>query len=317
MNRQLQQDMASPPFKRLTRKCHSGSQMQLSFPPINYATFNDYLYKSPAPALTISDVTHQVIPSEESYTFRRIENEKFNAICQIIPEETTTSECQTTTVEEDTPLFRKNLRKVMDIEFLAAATRRDPNLSLLINMIKQQKWDSVKQCYGPYFYNVRHRLPVRDGILLHDDRVVIPKQLRPTMMEALHLTHPGQGSMIEAAKHVWYPYLHRDSVATAQNCKNCRERILRSYQEKKHYTTLDAVVEPNEEIQLDFAGPLPNENDKEVYILVGVDHFSRFPYAKVVSNNRADTIIRFMQNHIVNHGVPRNIRCDQAQGFRA
>ena len=80
---------------------------------------------------------------------------------------------------------------------------------------------------------------------------------------------------------------------------------------------MDAVVEPNEEIQLDFAGPLPDENDKEVYILVRVDRFSRFLYAKVVSNNRADTIIRFMQNHIVNPGVPRNIRCDQAQGFRA
>ena len=24
-----------------------------------------------------------------------------------------------------------------------------------------------------------------------------------------------------------------------------------------------------------------------------------------------------MQTHIINHGVPRNIRCDQAQGFRA
>ena len=24
-----------------------------------------------------------------------------------------------------------------------------------------------------------------------------------------------------------------------------------------------------------------------------------------------------MQTHILNHGVPKNIRCDQAQGFRA
>ena len=77
------------------------------------------------------------------------------------------------------------------------------------------------------------------------------------------------------------------------------------------------MVEPNEEIQFDFAGPLPDENDKKVYILVGVDRFSRFPYAKVLTNNKADTIIRFMQNHIVSQGVPRAIRCDQAQGFRA
>ena len=138
-------------------------------------------------------------------------------------------------------------------------------------------------------------------------------------MDALHLTHPGQGGMLEAAKHVWYPYLHQDIVATAQNCKNCREKgkNFKVISGKQHYTTLDAVVEPNEEIQLDFAGPLPDENDKEVYILVVVDRFSRFSYAKVVTNNKADTIIRFLQNQIVNQGVPRAIRCDQAQGFRA
>ena len=39
-------------------------------------------------------------------------------------------------------------------------------------------------------------------------------------MDALHLTHvggmleAGQGGMLEAAKHVWYPYLHR-------YCSNC------------------------------------------------------------------------------------------------
>ena len=78
--------------------------------------------------------------------------------------------------------------------------------------------------------------------------------------------------MLEAAKHKWYPYLHRDIVATAQNCKRCREKgkNFKIISGKKHYTTLDAMVEPNEEIQLDFAGPLPDENDKEVHILVGV-----------------------------------------------
>ena len=124
VSRQLHQGIALPSFKKITRKSHSGAQTQLTFPPINYTTFNDYLNKPPTPDFTISDVTHQVIPSEESYTFRRIKNEKVNSICQTVQEETTTTDCQTTTVEEeDTPLFRKNLRKMMDIEFLAAATQ--------------------------------------------------------------------------------------------------------------------------------------------------------------------------------------------------
>ena len=121
-------------------------------------------------------------------------------------------------------------------------------------------------------------MSVRDNILPYDDRVVIPKQLRPTLKDALHLTHLRKGGMLEAAKHVWYPYLHRDIVATARTCNNCREKgkNFKVFSGKKHYTTLDSVIEPNEAVQLDFAGPLPDENDKEVFILVGVDRFSRF-----------------------------------------
>ena len=99
--------------------------------------------------------------------------------CQTNAEETAKrhdTECQTANIEEeDAQMFRKNLRKVMDIDFLAVATRRDRNLSPLMKMVKQQKGDNIKDCYGPYFYNLRHRLSVRDNILLHDDRVVIPK----------------------------------------------------------------------------------------------------------------------------------------------
>ena len=69
-------------------------------------------------------------------------------------------------------------------------------------------------------------------------------------MDALDLTHPDQGGMLEAAKHVWYPYLHRIFVSTAQSCKNCRDKckIIKIISGKKHYKTLDAVVEPNNEI---------------------------------------------------------------------
>ena len=122
------------------------------------------------------------------------------------------------------PLLRKNLRKALDVDFISAATNRDRNLQPLINMVRQQKWDQIKACYGPYFYNVRDRLSVRNNVLLYDDRVVIPKQLRQIILDSIHLTHPGQGGMLETAKHIWYPYLIRDIVTAAQNCKECRAK---------------------------------------------------------------------------------------------
>ena len=100
------------------------------------------------------------------------------------------------------PNVPAQLRNVFDSSFLAAATKKDRSLNPLLNMVKGQKWDTIKSCYGPYFYNVRHRLSVRDGILLYDDRAVIPKQLRQTLVDTLHLTHPGQGGLLEAARYI-------------------------------------------------------------------------------------------------------------------
>ena len=47
---------------------------------------------------------------------------------------------------------------------------------------------------------------------------------------------------------------------------------------------MEPVVEPNEEVQLDFAGPLPDELNRDAYILNAIDKWSKFPTAKVVSN---------------------------------
>ena len=81
---------------------------------------------------------------------------------------------------------------------------------------------------------------------------------------------------------------------------------------------MEPVVEPNEEVQLDFAGPLPDELNRDAYILVAIDKWSKFPTAKVVSNTTADiaATIYFMQRYISNNSVPRRLRCNQAQTFR-
>ena len=80
---------------------------------------------------------------------------------------------------------------------------------------------------------------------------------------------------------------------------------------------MELVVEPNEEVKLDFEGPLPDELNRDAYILDAKDKWSKFPTAKVVTNTTADIAIKFMQRYISNNGVPRRLRCDQAQTFRA
>ena len=52
--------------------------------------------------------------------------------------------------EEDTPLFRQRLRRVLGVRFIAAATEKDRNLRPLINFVKKRDWEATKASYGQY-----------------------------------------------------------------------------------------------------------------------------------------------------------------------
>ena len=59
----------------------------------------------------------------------------------------------------------------------------------------------------------------------------------------------------------------------AQNWKHCTEqgKMSKPTIGKKHSFLMEPVVEPNEEVQLDFAGPLPDELNTDACILVAMD----------------------------------------------
>ena len=61
---------------------------------------------------------------------------------------------------------------------------------------------------------------------------------------------------------------------------------------------LGPVVEPNEEVQVNFAGPLSDELKTHVYILVTVDKWSKVPKAKIVTNTTARLV---MKNYAMKH----------------
>ena len=82
-----------------------------------------------------------------------------------------TVEKTTNTVEseEDTPLLRQKLQRVLGVRFIAAATKKNRNLRPFINFVKKRDWEAIKTSYGQYWYNIRNRLHVREDCLLIDE----------------------------------------------------------------------------------------------------------------------------------------------------
>ena len=141
------------------------------------------------------------------------------------------------------------------------------------------------------------------------------------MIYAVHRTHPGQVGMIRLANLIWFPQIRRTIALRAENCRQClyQGKNLKPIIPKSKLGQLPKLSEPNEEIQLDFAGPIigTKSPNNEHYILAAVDRFSRYPSAVVHTKSNTQTAIEFLNQYCTFQGIPRSIRCDQAQAFKS
>ena len=83
----------------------------------------------------------------------------------------------------------------------------------------------------------------------------------------------------------------------------------------RKWATLPKCVEPKDEIQIDFGGPILNEKGKEQYFITSIDRYSKYPTAEIVNNALGPNVLKFLNKYIYQHGVPRTIRLDQARCF--
>ena len=106
-------------------------------------------------------------------------------------------------------------------------------------------------------------------------------------MDAVQQTHPGQSGMLSLGNLIWFPCIHRSLTSKAQACEECTKqgKNLQPLMSKQNLGKLLTLEEPNDELQMDFAGPILFSNHADnYYILVTVDRYSRFPTAQVYKN---------------------------------
>ena len=158
---------------------------------------------------------------------------------------------------------------------------------------------------------------MKEGLLFNDNKLIVPAALRSPFLSLLHETHPGQFGMKALAENIWWPHLYREIYHHGKNCIQCSlaGKNLKMLLGTNNTETLPILTEPNEEVDLDFAGPLDKSCDNSKYLLLCIDRFSKFPSAKVVNNTSASSILTFMTDYCHLHGFPKSIRADHGSCF--
>ena len=254
---------------------------------------------------------------------------EFNQQKELITNENMDSLTPSTSNPSDNPVKRSPSKKktvnifpfswpeIFDSKFMSLLSKQDLVLKKIIKAIEEYRKQDILQL-GNYYKSYLNNLHVSGGCLYLDNRLVIPACLRSTMLNRLHEAHPGQFAMKSlATQYIWWPKIYREIQVYGENCIECVKagKNLKPLINHNTLGKLPTVKEPNQEMELDFAGPLPLVWGTKKYILVCVDRFSKFPSAQITSSTSAKSIINFLSKYIALHGIPRTIRTDQGSGF--
>ena len=110
---------------------------------------------------------------------------------------------------------------MLDLETIIKETAADPDLIELNCCIEDNKLDQIPQNYRTVAKKLTHRW----GIILVDDRIVIPKSLRYAALNALHFGHPGINKMYNDAAIFWWPNMREDIEKKSKTCSVCLNAV--------------------------------------------------------------------------------------------
>lgn len=112
---------------------------------------------------------------------------------------------------------------IISWSLLAQETATDASLSHLLKLVEQgvtnfDRTDPALSNLWPICESVYSH----EGVLLYQDRVVVPSSLRPQLLKHLHAAHQGTSAMEHRARAiVFWPGMSKDIRATREGCADC------------------------------------------------------------------------------------------------
>ena len=113
--------------------------------------------------------------------------------------------------------------------------------------------------------------------------------------------------------------MHQEIQEKAESCPSCRAagKNITTQIPSTEKNNLEILTDPNQEIQLDFAGPIKWKTRGDVYILVAIGRFSEWPTAQICKSTDTRTILKVLTKYFADNGTPQCIRTDNGSCFKS
>ena len=189
---------------------------------------------------------------------------------------------------------------------LRVETKDDPILSYVKQYVLTGWPNSIKDCIEPAksYFSQRDNLFVVDDILLFGTRIIIPRKLRPELLERIHVGHQGQSRCKNLArKSVYWLHMNQDIDEMVRKCEPC---LMKRSFPKKEPLRPDSVPERAwQRISVDKFKAKGRE-----YQLI-TDYFSKYVEVEMLPVNPTSYhCIQQLKRVVSRFGLPEKLRSD-------
>ena len=226
--------------------------------------------------------------------------------------------------------FEEEKREVNNIELRSRVDwveeqMLDLNIQQIIDLILRNKPDSewFKVDRGSRWIREKKELFLSGGILKHgDDKIVCPAHMKVEILHHYHDSpfsgHRGFETTLSAIqKRYFWNYMPSEIKAYCQSCEACQ---IFNYTCLHHRAPLKPirVVRPWQLVGTDFMGPFKRSRSGNQYIILAIDHFTKFVEGAATVSFDAPTTAGFLFNNVIcRYGMIEHILADQGVNFES
>ncbi len=158
------------------------------------------------------------------------------------------------------------------------------------------------------YYQFKDTFSQHNGLLLKDERLVIPTCLRLDMLDLLHQGHLGiQKCRDRATRALWWPGLSKQIDELVKNCPVCARH---KPAQAEPLQTTPLPDRPWQRIAADLC------EIRGMPYLVVVDYYSRYiEMARLNNDTKSTTIINHLKSIFARHGIPEVMVTDNGPQF--
>lgn len=199
--------------------------------------------------------------------------------------------------------------EMLDWKLIQKETKKDPILSTVIRYLSDG-WPDVKNLNKDLlsYYNKKTELSVDRDCLFWGYRIIIPTELRVSVLNELHKSHFGIVRMKQLARSFfWWQGLDKEIESITFNCITCMKN------RKNPQKTMQPWPAPPSvwyRIHADFLGPFYNK----MYLVV-IDSYSKWPEIYEMNNITASKTIEVFKNIFSRFGYPAHLVTDNGPTF--